>query len=358
MALINGTKFKSGVAIKVEIGFASKLQKVFEGEVVALEPQFRRDMPPALRVICHESIHRLALSQMTRAFNDVDDKEIATKIAQEHGLTADAPSGSKEHVLQSNVTDAVFLRRLAAKHGNFLRMEGKKLIIGPPPKGGDVAISPGDGLTKLKVKVKSQQQVSEISVHGWDNKTKKEIIGKAKPEGEAGEGGKKYGGGKTLSFAGHEKIPSDMATAEAMAKGRMKKISEGFVTAAGQMIGDPRVIPGATLQIDKISNGVDGGYRVDEARHEFSKHGYFIDFKCTRDTKKTSSSKAAEKAAKEQAKETKAAEAADENEQNQKAPAKPNKEAQAQAQVMKDAAKSGAPLAEECAKPKPGAAVA
>ena len=104
--LINGMDFESGTAIKVEIGFASKLQKVFEGEVVALEPQFRRDSPPSLRVVCQESLHRLALSQMTRAFNDVDDKEIANKIAQEHGLSADAPAGTKEHILQGNVTDA------------------------------------------------------------------------------------------------------------------------------------------------------------------------------------------------------------------------------------------------------------
>src|SRR5213079_2396690 len=94
LILINGKKFESGTAIKVEIGFASKLNKVFEGEVVALEPMFRRDQPPSLRVVCQESLHRLALSNMTRAFNDVDDKEIANKIAQEHGLSADAPSGT------------------------------------------------------------------------------------------------------------------------------------------------------------------------------------------------------------------------------------------------------------------------
>jgi hypothetical protein len=82
MVLINGKDFKSGTAIKVEIGFHTKLKKVFEGEVVALEPVFRRDSPPSLKVVCQESLHRLALCQMTRAFNDVDDKEIATRIAR------------------------------------------------------------------------------------------------------------------------------------------------------------------------------------------------------------------------------------------------------------------------------------
>lgn len=352
LRLIDGASFVSGAAIRVELGFGARLLPVFEGEVVALEPQFRRDMPPSLRVVCQESIHRLALTQMTRSFNDVDDKEIATKIAQEHGLTADAPAGSKEHILQANVTDASFLRRLAQKHGNYLRIDGKKLVIGPPPKGADVAISPGDGLTKLKVKIKSQQQVGEISVHGWDPKAKQEIIGKAKPEGETGEGAKKYGKG-TLSFAGHEHRPVDTATAEAMAKGRLKKIAEGFVVAQGQMIGDPKVVPGAMLNIDKISNGVDGGYRVNEARHEFSRHGYYVDFKCIRVTKKTASSKAAEKSAKAEAQETKAIEADKNKAAADKARQKPdNRDVQAQAQVMRDAAKDGAPFCEECAKLK------
>ena len=153
MALINGKKFESGTAVKVELGFGAHLGRVFEGEVVALEPQFRRDLPPALHVVCAESIHRLALSPMTRSLNNVDDNDVIQKIAQEHGLSGEAPTGTKTQVLQSNVTDAAFLKGLAQKDGNTLRIEGKKLIIGPPPKGGDVAISPGDGLTKLKVKI-------------------------------------------------------------------------------------------------------------------------------------------------------------------------------------------------------------
>src|SRR5713226_9214536 len=248
-ALINGKEFQSGTPIKVEIGFGSKLKRVFEGEVVALEPQFRRDMAPSLRVVCQESLHRLALSQMTRAFNDVDDKEIVGKIATEHGLSGEAPAGSKQHVLQGNITDAVFLRRLAQKHGNHLRIEGKKLIIGPPPKGAQLTIGPGDGTRKVKVKIQSQDQVEEITVHGYDPKTKKEFVGKAKGQGVTGEGTKKYGKGKTLSFAGQEHQPADTATAEAMAKGRMRKLSEGHVTATIEAIGDPGMLPGATVKL-------------------------------------------------------------------------------------------------------------
>ena len=296
--LINGKKFQSGTAVKVELGFVSKLKKVFEGEVVALEPQFRRDMPTSLRVVCLEGLHRLALSQMTRSFNDVDDKEIVGKIATEHGLTGDAPTGSKQHVLQGNITDATFLRRLTQKHGNHLRIEGKKLIVGPPHKGADLTLGPGDGLRRVKVRIQSADQIEEISVHGYDPRTKKEFVGKAKGQGETGEGSRKYGKGKTLSFAGHDEQPRDQATAEAMAKGRMRKLAQGHVVANIDSIGDPGMLPGATVHLEKMGAQIDGSYRVEKARHQFSKHGYYVSLKAVRVSKKTPAAKAQDKQAK------------------------------------------------------------
>ncbi|HKC59264.1 MAG TPA: contractile injection system protein, VgrG/Pvc8 family [Myxococcales bacterium] len=278
LALINGPDFKAGAQVKVEIGHGSKLGKVFEGEVVALEPQFRRDLPPSLRVVCQESIHRLALKTATRALMEVDSKEIASKIAQEHGLTAQAPSGTKEHVLQANVSDSTLLRRVAATAGNHLRIEGKKLVIGPPPKGEEITVAPGNGLKKMRVRIKAAGQIGEVSVHGWDPKAKKEIVGKAKGEGVTGEGSKKHGGGATIAFADHELLPADVATAEAMAKGRMRKLAEAFVTAQVEMIGNPDVQPGAVITFDKMGEKLDGKYRVEKAHHDFGKHGYFVKF--------------------------------------------------------------------------------
>lgn len=293
LALINGKDFKAGAPVKVEIGFGAQMTKVFEGEVVALEPQFRRDLPPSLRVVCQEAIHRLALKSATRALLQVDSKEVANKVAQEHGLTAEAPAGTKEHILQANVSDSTLLRRVAATSGNHLRIEGKKLVIGPPPKRAQITVAPGDGLKKMRVRIKAAGQIGEVSIHGWDPQTKKEVVGKAKGEGETGEGSKKHGGGTTLSFAGDEHIPADVATAEAMAKGRMRKLAEGFITAHVEMIGNAEVQPGAIVTFDKMGDKLDGKYRVEKAHHEFSKRGYWVGFHAVRVGKKQPPSAAA-----------------------------------------------------------------
>ena len=301
LELIDSSRFSSGTPIRVEIGFAHKLQKVFEGEVVALEPRFLRDLPPTLHVIAQDSLHRLALSQMTRALNNVDDHEILKRIAQEHGLSAEGPPGTKGHHLQANVTDAVFLRRLAQKQGNHLRIEGKKLVIAPPPKRAEVVLDPASGIRRLKVSLKSVSQVGAVAVHGWDPKAKREIVATAKPEGEKGEGAKKFGKG-SLAFAGHEQMPPDVATAEAMAKGRMRKLAEGYATLHVDVTGDPRLLPGASAELQKLGPQIDGAYRVEKALHRFNRFGYVVSFRATRTSKQSAAAKAAGNAAKAAAK--------------------------------------------------------
>ena len=286
LQLMTARLLAPGTAVKVEIGYAGKLETLFEGEVVALAPQFRRDLPVHLRVICQETLHRLALSSMTRSFANADDGEILKQVAREHGLSAEGPSGTKEHVFQQGTSDAVFLRRLAQKQGHHLRLEGKKLVMGDPPSGEAITIGPADGLRKVTVKIKAGTQVSEVVVHGYDPVTKREFSGKASGEGEAGEGAKKFGGSASLVFAGHEHQPADVATAEKMAKGRMRKLAEGHATARVEMGGNAALVPGALVTLDKIGALVDGTWRVEHARHEFSRFGFSTRFKAVRTAKK------------------------------------------------------------------------
>jgi phage protein D len=286
LELINGERFSSGLRVTVELGFIGQLRPVFEGEVVALEPRFLRDKPPALQVVCQDSLHRLALSQMTRAFNDVDDGEMVQIIAREHGLRGEGPSGSRGHELQSNVSDAAFLRRMAQKHGHELRIEQGKLLVGPPPRGEEIAIEPGAGLRKLQFKINAKRQVGQVTAHGWDPATRREITATARPQGITGEGAERHGGAASIALAGEGPLPRDTASAETMAKARLRKLAEGFVTARMELIGDPRAVPGAMLKVDKIDPAADGTYRVERARHQFSRHGYFMRVEAARTAKK------------------------------------------------------------------------
>jgi phage protein D len=286
LELIDGGRFQSGSKVKVELGFLGELRPLFEGEVVALEPCFQRDKPPALRVVCQDPLHRLALSQMTRALNDVDDAEVVSLIARKHGLQGEGPRGSRSHQLQSNISDAAFLRRMAQRNGHQLRIEQGKLMVGPPSRREEIAVEPGAGLRKLNLKINGNRQVGEVTAHGWDPAARREIIGTARPEGEGGEGARAHGGDRSIAIAGHGELPIDTASAEAMARARLRKLAEGFVTVRLEMIGDARAVPGATLKLDKIDPAGDGTFRIEKATHLFSRHGYFTTLKAVRVAKK------------------------------------------------------------------------
>ena len=282
MKLIGGDTFACGAAISVRIGYGAKLETIFDGEVVRLEPQFRKDQPISLVVVCQESMHRLALSQSTRSLNDVDVSDVVTQIAQDHGFSSEAPSGTKQHILQGNISNATMLRRLGHRLGLRVRVEGKKLIMGPPPSTDAIPLVMSDGIQKVKVKLKSGGQVSEIAVHGWDPKTKKEVVGKAKPQGEVGKGGKDYGGSTSIADSSGDNLPSDQASAEAMAKGRMTRLNEGFIKSQIEMIGDGRMTPGQKVDLDKMGPGIDGTWRIERAHHDFSRRGYFVKMEAVR----------------------------------------------------------------------------
>jgi translation initiation factor IF-1 len=133
---------------------------------------------------------------------------------------------------------------------------------------------------KIRVRIEAHNQFDEVAVHGWDPAKKQEFVGKAKaPPGTVGEGSRDHGSGASLAFAGHEHPPTDMSTAEAMAQGRMRKLSEKYAVAEVEMIGNADVVPGAEVTFEKLGAKLDGKYRVESARHHFSKHGYLVSFR-------------------------------------------------------------------------------
>ncbi len=135
------------------------------------------------------------------------------------------------------------------------------------------------------MRISSNSQISEVAVHGWDPKAKREIVASTKGTGVIGEGARKHGGGAKLSIAG-DHTPADVATSEKMAKGRMRKLAEGFVRVHAEMIGNPEIVPGELVTFDKLGPEIDGQYRVEHAAHTFSRHGYFVSFRAVRVAKK------------------------------------------------------------------------
>lgn len=288
LSLINGGELTAGVGVFVELGYIGKLVPVFDGEIVSVEPRFVRDKPPSIVIRALERLHRLALAPNTRSFQDADAAQVVKALAQENGLSSDAPSGSKGHFLQANVTDFQVLRKIASRTGTRISLEGKKLVLGPPPSFGELELLPDSGLKRLKVKLRTTEQVPKVIVRGWDPRQKKEIVGQASPKGELGDGAKEAKTFDRGDYFIEGALVQDMAEAELIAQAAVNRISERFATAEGEIPGAADLSPGKILAFDKWGELLDGKYRVTESQHEFDKRGYRVRFKASRVAKKKS----------------------------------------------------------------------
>ncbi len=290
--LIDGQQLSAGTAIAVELGFLGKLVPVFDGEVVSVEPRFVRDHPPSLIVRALEPLHRLALAPKTRSFQDATAAQVVQQVAKEHGLSGQAPGGgSASHLLQPNVSDYTLLTKIAARTGNRIMLDGKKLKLAPPPSFGEVEVVPGGGLKRLKVTLRTTEQVPKVVVRGWDNQQKKVIVGQAQPKGEAKDGAEAAKPFGITDFFIEGVLVHDTAEAESIAKATVQRIAERYATASGELVGNAEVVPGKVLAFDKLGEGLDGKYRVTSARHEFDKRGYRVFFEATRVAKKKPAAK-------------------------------------------------------------------
>src|SRR5579859_7493438 len=86
--------FQFGADLKISLSqedSESTFGQVFDGQIVAVEPTYAENMI-SLTVRGYDKGHLLNRAAKTKAFNNVTDSDIATKVAQDAGLSPDVDS--------------------------------------------------------------------------------------------------------------------------------------------------------------------------------------------------------------------------------------------------------------------------
>ncbi|HEX8070856.1 MAG TPA: contractile injection system protein, VgrG/Pvc8 family [Pyrinomonadaceae bacterium] len=189
--------FAVGHEVEVKLGYANQLQSVLKGEITGLEPEYRADQLPALVVRGYDRLHRLLRGRKTRTFVNTKDSDIAARVAQEAGLSADVVDSSVTHdyVLQANQTDLDFLHERARRIQYEVAVADKTLHFRPVGNAESAAVTLAlyDDVLEFYPRLSSVGQVSETGVRGWDAKSVKEIVG----AGRKGDENSKMGGRAT-----------------------------------------------------------------------------------------------------------------------------------------------------------------
>ncbi|MGQ9674626.1 MAG: VgrG-related protein [Chloroflexota bacterium] len=285
--ILDDDTFAIGAKIDIQAGRGAPPQDLFRGEITSVEMEARGDGDALATARGYDGSHRLHRERKSRSFLNQSDSDIARKIAQEANLQPNVESTSHvyDYVFQDNQTNWEFLVGRANRIGFEVFVVDRTLHFRRPPQAQQpIELELGDNLLSVQVRMGVPGQTKEVIVKGWDPKTKKEIVGLAK----SSQAAPKIGERRSADQLGQRFGPSSLvltnqpvytqAEADSLAQAVLDEITAGFVQLEGVCLGNPKLKPGARVQLKGMGQRFAGEYYVSSTTHLITMEGYTTSF--------------------------------------------------------------------------------
>lgn len=311
------------------VGYApNPLEQVFLGEITGVEADFPTSGMPAMRLIAHDYLHRLAAGSYARGFGILPDFLIAAIVGAENLLLpAIDPVGVGDPSLALAVLDAVFnktgskqkgqsdlelLKELAERYDADFWVEGDVLYLSRLIKEYEprLTLTWGENLLNFSPKVNTVGQIAGISVKFtlsgisaligflltvfWD--FDRERLGVSViPDVAVNLGGvapisntkvvtQSLVGGPVMTLIhSHLSNPADITNSVFKIVRKLRQTLNNRLTGQGSAIGDPRIRAGAVIKLEGLGSDFSGIYRVTSANHLIDGSGYRTVFKVSKE---------------------------------------------------------------------------
>lgn len=294
-----GDTFTEGKKLSVKMGYEeTEIEQVLEGDIVRRECDFPAFGGSTVTVQAFGKKFKLKKAQHSKSFTDMKDSEIVQQIASDAGLEADIDDTTEKHpyVLQAAKDHLAFIAGRAARIGYFFQIdkENKKLKFKKlaPVETPEATLKWGKDLFSFKPRFSTDAQLSKVTVSGWDMKTKQRVKHTSTPSDvKLGLGGTKAGSALAeASFGAREELcTSDPVAstkdAQMLAEAKMNTAASKYCEAEGSCQGDPKIYPGAVVEIQGTGKRCDGKYMVTSTLHLLEpRTGYITTFEAKRAT--------------------------------------------------------------------------
>jgi phage protein D len=291
-----------------------ELQRMLTGEISTMTPTFPASGPSTLSVRALNLLHRFRTKQETKAFFNKKDTEIAQELVDD--IASDLRQKIPQLSLEMNDDEAqqnlsseqaipylemhnqypiVFLMQRARDIGYelFLEEQGtdqQRTVIVHFLETDEVVrhtyvVEWGKSLISFQPTLQTANQVSDLTVLGWNPQTKQQIKVQVTRQDLASEGIidptalniTESELSQKSEFVVDHPIQSE-AEARLIALKRMRQIAQGLVEARGKTIGVPDLRSGCKLQIAGLGTRFSGTYLVTSTTHSIGDGGYTTDF--------------------------------------------------------------------------------
>lgn len=292
--------------IHVKMGYVGNLVPVLRGIVTSLAPQFPESGTPTLSIGCHDSLYllkdRKPAEGEQKTFVDMYDWQIAQAIAQRNGLDfmslPDLTAPRHDQVVQKNQDDAQFLVERAKRidYDCFIRVDpltGQAgLFFEKPTDGRDgrpirvYEYEWGKSLKSFSPTISAGDQVSKVTVRGWDPKTKQPIVYTADANDVPALGTSGKSGPESAPTAKQDVVVDRLVTsdqeAKALAVSLLMERANEFNTGSGTVIGQPDLRPGDNVDLAGLGQRFSGRYQVTKVVHSLGSSGFTTSFEVKR----------------------------------------------------------------------------
>ena len=270
----DSTNFKPGAEIKIKAAFgAATTEEIFSGVVTAVRLRVNLG-ETRLEVTCRDKFFKTTMGRKSAIFLKKKDSDIISALASGAGLSATATTTTEEwpELVQSRVTDWDFILMRAEANGLVVNVADGQAEVKAPLESAaaPISVTYGEDLYELDVETDLRDQFATYKAEAWDPATQAVVSGEGTVTTTKSLGDLSSKDLSDATTADLTTLTSSAITASyltTMMKARATRSEVGKLRGTVKFIGNAKVKPGVTLELDGVATRFKGKGYVSSVVH-------------------------------------------------------------------------------------------
>jgi Rhs element Vgr protein len=272
----NADHFKPGQAIKINAGYGSQEETIFEGVVIKHGIKISGDNCSRLIVECRDKAVAMSIGRKNANYVDSKDSDIITTlIGNCSGLSSDVAATTAQHkeLVQYYCTDWDFMLSRAEVNGLLVRVDGAKVTVKPPATDGtpSLKITYGNDLIEFHANIDARTQFSKVQAVSWDMKNQAIVQQQAAPSTLNEQGNLDSSAlAKVIgldSFCLQTPAPLECTVLKSWAEGQQIKAGLARIQGRMRFQGSAKAKAGELIELEGVGQRFNGKVFVSSVNH-------------------------------------------------------------------------------------------
>jgi uncharacterized protein len=280
------TYFAPGKYIEIKMGYTDKLETVFNGVISSVKIDFPNSGVPTIKIGGMDISWLMTRGMQSATWHKKKYSDVVKEIGKIYTskLNVDDTGTEIETIDKTRENDFEFLQDLAKTLNYDFFVVGQKLYFRNPMASTTpvVTLEWGKHLRSFNPKIDLADQISQVIVRGWDDKTQNVIEATSKPAQKLGSNSKTGSdimgtlGGDSIQYLYMNIVSQDEA--QTLADGEINRTSMKLITGKGECIGIPEIRAGRYIQLQGLGKKLSQLFYLTEVTHTLSASGYLTTF--------------------------------------------------------------------------------